>query len=222
MLLLLLLSLAFPARRSVEVAVADADDRQNRRRMRTVVPPRNNEGADARERPRAGRSARRTRPEVTTTIACLSACLLVYLSACLLAGCTVLVGCLLAGCTVLAGCAVLVGCAVLLHLNSFISPYHSPTADRTARATVRATTRHPHGSLSVEGGATPAYLSLSDLTLIWRLYYPDTSHLGQAPLSRQTETRYRTKHYTVTSSVSHEHTYPSKQHATVRFAFCRV
>jgi len=47
-----------------------------------------------------------------------------------------------------------VGCAVLLHLNSFISPYHSPTADRTARATVRATTRHPHGSLSVEGGAT--------------------------------------------------------------------
>jgi hypothetical protein len=115
-----------------------------------------------------------------------------------------------------------VGCAVLLHLNSFISPYHSPTADRTARATVRATTRHPHGSLSVEGGATPAYLSLSDLTLIWRLYYPDTSHLGQAPLSRQTETRYRTKHYTVTSSVSHEHTYPSKQHATVRFAFCRV
>lgn len=54
-----------------------------------------------------------------------------------------------------------VGCAVLLHLNSFISPYHSPTADRTARATVRATTRHPHGSLSVEGGAT------SDPTLIW-------------------------------------------------------
>ena len=122
-----------------------------------------------------------------------------------------------------------VGCAVLLHLNSFISPYHSPTADRTARATVRATTRHPHGSLSVEGGATclvpTAYRGpctsrspKSDLTLIWRLYYPDTSHLGQAPLSRQTEARYRTKHYTVTSSVSHEYTYPSKQHATVRFA----
>ena len=116
-------------------------------------------------------------------------------------------------------------CAVLLHLNSFISPYHSPTADRTARATVRATTRHPHGSLSGDGVGLhlpTSVLSLSDLTLIWRLYYPDTSHLGQAPLSRQTETRYRTKHYTVTSSVSHEYTYPSKQHATVRFAFCRV